>query len=310
MVTKGVGSRSEIWPDFFIVGAAKCGTSSLYAYLKQHPQVYMSPNKEPHFFSQIEPGADRRYVIPRTVASEDEYLNLFREANGAIAIGEASPSYLWDEAAAYRMRDKIPEARIIIVLRDPIERAFSHYLMNVREGTQNLPFYEALLEDQNRPVKGWTSSNLYVELGQYASQVERYINFFGRERVCVILSDELKRDTEAALRRAANFLHVDEEPVSDIKSEKTYNSYSPPPSGAIKTFIVRSSWIRSLARTVVPQKVRWEIRDKVLSKPMDKPEMDQRSVEMLRQVYEPDVSRLEELLGRGLLELRRSWDEG
>jgi Sulfotransferase domain len=298
---------SEVWPNFFIVGAAKAGTSSLYAYLRQHPQVYMSAVKEPHFFSQIEPSDGQHYRM-RTTTDRESYLKLFRKANGALAVGEASPSYLWDERAPHRIREQVPEARIIMVLRDPIERAHSHYLMNVRENTQPLPFYEALREDQSKPNKSWTTANLYVELGQYASQVERYLGLFGPERLLVLMFEDLKRDPATLVRRTARFLGVDEGPVADMELGigNPYNAYALP-RGGLARGLYRSLWMRNLARYTVPQWLRWKLRDQVLMRPAEKPAMDARALEALRGVYAGDVEKLEGLLGRPLPELRRSW---
>jgi hypothetical protein len=297
------GTKAAIWPNFFIVGAAKAGTSAFYAYLKQHPQVYMSPVKEPHFFSRVEPGEKQRYRI-RTTTDQESYLELFKKAKGALAIGEASSSYLWDERAPYRIREQVPDARIIILLRDPIERAYSHYLMNVRQGTQPLPFYEALEEDRGKQSR--TTANLYVELGQYASQVERYLGLFGPERVQVLLFEDLKRDPAGLMRQAAHFLGLEEEPVADMELGKPYNAYALPRGGLARA-VSGSLWIRNLARRAVPQWLRWKVRDQLLMKPTKKPKLESRAVESLRGVYAGDVERLEALLGRPLPELRRSW---
>jgi hypothetical protein len=300
------GTQATVWPNFFIVGAAKAGTSSLYAYLRQHPQVYMSAVKEPHYFSQIEPSDGQHYRM-RTMTDRESYLKLFRKTNGALAVGEASPSYLWDERAPHRIRERVPEARIIILLRDPIERAHSHYLMNVRENTQPLPFYEALREDQSKPNKSWTTANLYIELGQYASQVERYLGLFGPERVLVLMFEDLKRDPATLVRRSARFLGVDDEPVADMElGIGPYNAYALPRGGLVRG-LYRSHWIRNLARYTVPQWLRWKLRDQVLMRPAEKPAMDARALEALRGVYASDVEKLEGLLGRPLPELRRSW---
>src|SRR5215469_13417957 len=150
------------WPSFFIVGAANSGTTSLYGYLKQHPDVFMPALKEPHYFAQVTPSHKQRHL--RTIIrNQAAYLRLFHRADGCKAIGEASPSYLWDANAPYRIARAIPDAKIIILLRDPVERAYSHYLMDVREGLQDLAFAAALKKDWAQQNKGWSVSQLYVE---------------------------------------------------------------------------------------------------------------------------------------------------
>src|ERR1051325_186535 len=113
----------KILPNFFIVGAARSGTTSLYEYLSQAHSIYMSPIKEPHFFA---PNA-RSSQYSRVIRDWYEYLKLFDHVKNEIAIGEASPSYLWDHESPTFIQRTIPQARIIILLRDPIKRAFSHY---------------------------------------------------------------------------------------------------------------------------------------------------------------------------------------
>lgn len=166
-------------PTFFIVGAAKAGTTSLYAYLKHHPQVVFFDMKEPHFYAGLHPSPSQRHRIPG-VQDRRDYLALFRKASSSVAIGDASPSYRWSAVAPFRIRDDIPDAKIIVLLRDPVERAFSHYLMDHREGVTDLGFYDALVTDMNRPDKGWGISQLYVEIGMYASPLERYLDVFPR----------------------------------------------------------------------------------------------------------------------------------
>src|SRR5262249_11013082 len=113
---------SEIWPNFFIVGAPRAGTTSLYIYLKQIPGIYMSPVKEPHYFNH-EPGE----------RSRDEYLELFRAADTAVAVGEASVGYLRHPDAPLRIRANVPHAKIIMSLRDPVEKVYSQYFEQVRK---------------------------------------------------------------------------------------------------------------------------------------------------------------------------------
>ena len=115
----------EIWPNFFIVGAPRSGTTFLYHYLNQISGIFMCPVKEPNYFAaSINP--KRKLIKP--IRSKEKYLKLFENVENETAIGEASPTYLWDPQAPKLIHEKIPNAKFIFILRNPIERAFSHYL--------------------------------------------------------------------------------------------------------------------------------------------------------------------------------------
>ena len=165
----------------------------------------MCPVKEPHFFS---PDAVQKPGTHQRVGDWDGYLRLFAGATGEIAIGEASPSYLWDRQSPRLIREKIPDAKIIIVLRDPVDRAYSHYLADVRLGWQGMPFLEALQADADQLQKGWGISHLYLELGEYSEQVARYLETFGQDAVTVLLFDDLKRDAHSFISGVLQFLGV------------------------------------------------------------------------------------------------------
>ncbi len=207
-------------PNFFIVGAAKAGTTALWEYLNQHPEVFLSRVKEPHFFFKEKENANFRKDFKRKlsenqnskhqqfISSKATYLELFKEAMGCKAIGEASASYLFSSTAAQGIYDFNPNSKVIIILRNPIERAFSHYLMNLRMGFSTKPFYEDFIHDFEKKDKGWGQSHLYQELGLYANQVERYLNLFSKENVRIVWHEDLKRNTLGELQNICTFLSI------------------------------------------------------------------------------------------------------
>lgn len=292
---------TEIWPNFFIAGAARSGTTSLYTYLKQHPQVYLSPIKEPHYFAQITPSPAQRHVV-HPINRKESYLHLFRGAGGAVAIGEASPSYLWEPQAPARIQAQIPEARILLLLRDPVERAYSHYLMDVREGQETLPFEEALQRDWVRPNKGWGVSRLYVELGFYAPGVERFLRLFGPERVKVLFFEDLVQRPEVLLKEVQEFLGLNVLPLQAGEPQNAYRA----PRGPLAQKILGTPWIRQLT-LLVPPGIRHPLKERFFLQQGPKPAMSREARRWLQSLYAPDLARLEELLGRKLPQLRRSW---
>src|SRR5262245_44057756 len=136
-------------PNFFIVGAPKAGTTSLYEYLRRHPQVYMSPVKEPNYFSYADTVAQNLYHKEKGIEQWDEYVKLFEASNGAHAIGEASVSYLFYPEVPRRLNEKFPDARIIIVLRNPVDRAYSHYYMEHKLGYVRESFDDIVMKRSN-----------------------------------------------------------------------------------------------------------------------------------------------------------------
>ena len=202
----------EIWPNFFIVGAQKAGTTSLYFYLKDIPQVYMSPLKEPFYFA---PHAVHNSASD-IIRDKKEYLRLFEKANGHIAIGEASPIYLWDPDAPKLIHQTVPHARIIMILRDPIERAYSIYLEKVRYSGVKSSFYDELMRDYKSQDKLYGPSQLYVEMGMYYEQVKRYFDTFGREQVKVIIFEEFIQHPEQTVNEVLAFLGVNNTVTADM----------------------------------------------------------------------------------------------
>jgi len=306
--------KKEVWPNFFIVGACRGGTSSLHFYLRQHPQVFMPAWKEPCFFSPLRPFAEMAFPHP-SVSDRAAYLRLFSKGAGCRAIGEASVSYLWDPGAPARIRAAVPDAKIVVSLRDPIERAYSHYLKDVREGWQGLPFYEALLEDWKRPEKGWGVAHLYTELGLYHRQVERYLDTFGPEQVLILLFEDLRtvEGRRRILAEVSRFLDLDPSYFDRIDSTSIKSQYAVPRWNWSRRFA--GNWfVRRLTDLLVPARagstfrLQMLIYERFFVRRAAKPAMDERARDWLCAVYDDDLSATERLLGRRLPELRSSWD--
>lgn len=212
----------EIWPNFFIVGAPKAGTTSLYEYLRQIPDIYMSPVKEPFYFlpsSAMTPAGVR-------IKDRKEYLDLFRDATGYKAIGEASPTYLSNPESPQLIHSVVPDAKIIMVLRHPIERAFSAYLMLLHYG-ENLSFIDAIkaeLANTSGMFRPGEFRRLYIAQSSYSASVKRYFDMFGRENVKVLIFEEFVKDTKQALQEVLKFLDIDFQSIPDTVQD-THNPY-------------------------------------------------------------------------------------
>jgi hypothetical protein len=299
----------EIWPNFFIVGAQKAGTTSLYFYLKEVPQVYMSPIKEPFYFA---PHAVHNSASD-IIRDKKEYLKLFEKANGYTAIGEATPIYLWDPDAPKLIHQTVPHARIIMILRDPIERAYSNYLMRVRYSGVQSSFYDELMRDYRSQDKLYGKSQLYVEFGMYYEQVKRYFNIFGREQVKVIIFEEFVKRPEQTVNEVLGFLGV-KYTVTEIREQ--HNPYSVPRTPLSRWIFAVFRWLR--ARNIRFYKLLMLLPDSVLEslplpsgkssgfaarilfKRIEKPKIEPEAFKFLQELYHDDVLRLESLLGRSL----------
>jgi hypothetical protein len=216
-------------PNFFIVGAARCGTTSLFEALSHHSDVYCCPVKEPNYFAldltaqrgTIEEARrhgvliDRPFVSilepPRVAVTTDyaAYLRLFELWNGQKAVGEASTSYLPSRVAAQEIAGRFPDARIIVILRDPVARAHSEYLMHRQLGRVLGTFREAINPELNDIERGAPDMRGMVFCGFYAQQVKRYLARFRREQILFLLFDELISNQIRVLERVFCHLGVD-----------------------------------------------------------------------------------------------------
>jgi hypothetical protein len=302
-------SQHEVWPNFFIVGAMKSGTTSLYEHLKKHPQVFFPELKEPHYFADCQAPADAPYEVARDYYccnNREGYLHLYASSGGFAAAGDASPSYLWDEKAPARIHSVCPQARIIAILRDPILRAHSQYLMNLFSGAESLPFPEALRQDSARKNRTWWTARLYVDFGMYHDQLRRYIDIFGREQVLVLLFDDLKKSPQELFASVARHIGIDPQPPETADLSEAHNPYRMPRAGGLYRF-ARKAISRDLRNRIFPPALQHWLRYTPLLYDRRKPPLDDESRAILQEIYKPEIAKVEELLDRNLPELRQSW---
>lgn len=237
-------------PNFFVVGAVKTGSTSLAYYLEQHPDIYISPIKEPHFFSKDIRSADfhpeyrrsvsinveaylGKHVLSRMhvahIEDQSQYLELFREVKDEKVVGELSMSYLYSNCAAENILRFDPDAKVVMVLRQPVERAYSHYLMDVSGfASADVGFIQALESDWANVDKGWGKSHLYVELGRYFEQVQRYLALFPEKQVKVFLYEDYRDDPAGFMEELFEFLEVDSATARSIDFSELKNTASLP----------------------------------------------------------------------------------
>lgn len=284
----------RVWPNLFIAGAPRCGTSSLHAWLHEIPGIRMSRVKEPNFYSRRLIADDHPLIKP--IRDEKSYLQLWSGAGDARYLGEASPNYLEDPGAPEMIRSQAPDARIIVSLRDPVERYHSTYLML----RNNLPSMGSVMEEIRRGLAGQDNPSLAVvrpRTGLYAAQVERYRATFGDARFKVLVFEELVADVPRALREILAFLGI--EHAVDAFAEPPQRQYSEA-RGPIVRFLFGNRLISRAAETIIPYKLRKQIRNGFLVRQASKPAMEPEAREFLVRYYRDDVARLEALLGRQL----------
>lgn len=293
-------------PNFFIIGAAKCGTTALHDYLGQHADVFVTPHKEPPFFSlEYERGLDYYW---------DTY---FGQWNGERMVGESGGKlFPFAGVQAARLAESVPEARLVALLREPVDRAFSHWWMNVSRGWEELSFGEAVernLRDLEAGItfdtvadeplwsehtaqlrRGRVGSRIYVSVGHYARQLHPYLERFSRERLLVISFDDLCRDAAAVTRRAFTFLGVDPDSVElDLTPRNVAQSRR---ASRSLPAVSRLSRAMGISRLIPPQ---WKagFRRAFFQKRVAVPVPDPEVVARLRDHFAPHNRALVELLG-------------
>ncbi len=248
-------SKNKI--DFFLVGAARCGTTSLYNYLNNSPKIFLPKVKEPNFFSQVQSPKSEDYELPdfdkiyhsKIITSADVYDKLYATSNMEQLKGDTSPSYLWDKSTARRIYDHNPKAKILMSLRHPVDRAYSHYVMNYFTGVDNnKTFVEALNSKKN---EFWGSCNMYLEMGYYYEQVKEYYKLFPKENIKILIYENWTKNLNEEIESVFNFLNVN---LTDsvFKDQVGQNRIQPLKNMTILNFL-RQNGIKKLIKNLVKQ---------------------------------------------------------
>jgi hypothetical protein len=289
-------------PDFFIVGAFKAGTSALYEYLRAHPQVFMPFHKEPLYFGD---DLTRRYGR----MSEAEYLDLFRDAAAGQRVGEASTWYLYSACAAQEIKSFAPQAQIVVMLRNPVDVMYAQHSQLLFNAGEDIPdFADALAAEPARkrgerlppgPVR--VENMLYREGVRFAEQLERYHDAFGSDRVHVVVYDDFRDDTAGAYAGVLEFLGVDASFRPDFA---VVNANKRPRLEILQRAIYRPprrllgavGWLRRFPMVHAARAALVRAN----SRSARRPPMDPGLRAELTREFEPEVRRLERLIGREL----------
>lgn len=297
-------------PNFLVIGAAKSGTTSLMQYLDQHPEVFMCPVKTHFFDLDRDPtrfcGSNKVSQRGGFIITElAEYEAKFEAAGEAIAIGETCDVYLSSEEAAQRIHHYIPHVKLIAVLRQPADRAFSAYTHMLRDGKETLAFAAALAQEPQRIAENYAPIWHYLRRGFYYEQIKMYMDLFGPDQMLVFLYDDLCEDAQSLLRDAFQFLGVD--PEYQVDASIQYNVSGLPRSRtvhAIHDLITKPNRLKALVKTFVPtRRVRRIVRrfkNRLRMGNLQRPEFQAELRQSLIEDFREDILKLQNLLQRDL----------
>ena len=296
-------SNNMTLPNFLIIGAPKAGTTALYHYLKEHPQIYMSPVKEPKFFAFEGKNIDFRGPDDGKkdyVTDIEAYSTLFNHVSQEVAIGEASPGYLHSSQAPKRIRHYIPDARLIAIVRDPVERAYSHFLSLVRQDLEPLTnFTQAMEAEEERIRNNWSPRWLYKQRGFYYSQLKQYFDLFDRSQIRVYLHEDFKTNSISVLQDIFRFLDVDDRFVPDT-SEK-HNATYIHKNKVLHRLLKEQNPLKSILKPLISSSLREGIKTNLTTLNIGKrPQIRPKVREQFIQEYREDILKLQELIQRDL----------
>lgn len=295
-------------PDFMIVGAQKAGTTTLASWLSRHPDIGMSRPKEPYFFTAQEfPSPYPGHYIGKEGAEESDWVIRDPDAYSALfdcmaqqaVTGEASTHYLYLWRQAIRNSqvyygEKARQLRIIIILRDPVARAFSAWMMFARAATEPLPFYEALCAGERRLAEGYAIDYDYVGFSRYADAVQAYKNAF--DHVLILRTEDLREDAKGeTFPRVCDFLGV---PRVQIEAASE-NVGGLPRNRFVYDLVIGNRALRTLFRGVVPKGPRQAVRRWVDRRLLKRPVLDENLASDCEKFFQDDQARLSQVLDAG-----------
>jgi hypothetical protein len=290
-------------PNFLLIGAEKAGTTSIHNYLRAHPDVFMARVKEPLFFAfegrtVAFKGPGDEEFNRRIITAPEAYQALFAGAERYRAVGESSATYLYYSQSPERAAQYVPNAKLIVVLRNPADRAYSNFLHGIRAGKEHLDFGAALKAEPERMASGWSPFFSYRAKGWYHAQLGNWMNYFPPDRFLFFLYDDLRARPLEVMRRIFEFIGVNPDFRPDV--EVQYNVSGKPLSPWFHELIKGNTTVHALARSVLPAKLRARLKADITRWNLARPSLAPHLRAGLLAQYAPDLAKLGPMIGRDL----------
>jgi len=286
-------------PNFILAGFPKCGTTSLFAYLEEHPEIFIPKRKEMNYFtnhiiSKLTEGKGDKIVNDYQVSSWDEYINYYTSVKKEIAIGDASPSYINFPSCFDEINKKLNNPKVIIIVRDPIKRAFSNYLHLYKKGRETLDFYSAIQEEEKRKTLNYSPFWYYKKHSLYYDKIVQAKKSFNE--VLILTQEELKLNSKQVLKKVYDFLEVNNDFVPS-NLDTTYNAGGVYKKNLITQIFTRDSYLKNIILKKLPMVVKIKpLKDKILKNfQISTPTIDLESEKFLVEYFKEDVIKLSEL---------------
>jgi hypothetical protein len=288
-------------PQFLIIGAARSGTTALYQHLVEHPRLFLTEPKEPHYYalagttpSFTGPG-DRQTINRLAVTDQEAYRALYRAARPDQVRGEASVSTLYYPEAVERIRAEVPDARLICMLRDPVDRAFSAYgFMRTRGFEPCATFEEALADEARRMEAGWHHIWHYTAMSRYGEQLAHVLDVFPREQVLVLRHEDMSADPDAVLAQVHRFLGV---PVLPHTVDPDPHRSGEPRSTALSRLVSTPHPAKRFLAPLLPKALRRRLRREIVRRNIVRSSYRPETRRELVETFRPDLDLLEQVTG-------------
>tara|TARA_R100001369_G_scaffold90716_1_gene130139 strand:- start:188 stop:1096 length:909 start_codon:yes stop_codon:yes gene_type:complete len=286
-------------PNFIVAGFPKCGSTALHYYLNEHPEIFMPKQKELHFFTshilQLQnKGSGDKEIKKTQIKTLEAYKNCYGGVNAETAIGDASPSYLNYPSEFEKIRDRLNNPKVIILLRDPIKRAHSNYLHLVRSHRETLGFYDALMEENKRKELNYSDFWYYTFNSLYFDKIKAAKTIF--DEVLIITQEELSNNTESAIKKVFQFLEVDSN-FKPSNLDKRYNPGGTYKDNLITKLIFKENSFKTAIKKSFPIPV-WvkHLKQRIIKRfKVKTPEMDIKTERYLLEVFKNDVNKIKTL---------------
>jgi len=278
----------------FIVGAPKCATTTIHGFLDSCEGIFMSHPKELNYFSAASIRQQSLYYDEDIIDSEKSYNEIFKSASESQILGESSVSYFYYDSVPAKIYEYNPASKIVIVLRNPIERAYSHYLMDSRLGYCSKKLVEIVRNPNNNPLH----YQQYIKISQYTKQVTRYLKTFGSDNVHLIIQERFRNNPEKELQKLCQFLNIS-------FPESSYNLISKNvfklPRNSVVAGIYKNIYVRRIMRSFLPDALNGQLK-KLFFRVGTKPVLDKNLHSILSSLFKKDIATVESIIGHKIEE--------